>query len=350
MKACFLTDINTLEVRTAPVPKPGRDEVLCRIKAVAICGTDPEIIKGHHLQRNWPPEFPFILGHEWAGEVVETGPGVTAFKPGDRVAGEAHKGCGSCLNCLKGRYTLCLNYGKPETGHRHYGFISPGANCEYSCYHIKAIQKIPDTLSYAHASLLDTAGVALHGIELIGITPGGTVVVYGPGPIGLCAMQIAKGLGAKTVIMVGRKHRLAVAKEIGADYVIDFEKEDPVQRILEITGGTGADEIIEASGAACAVKQSINSVKKGGKINLVGFYDDDQVELPSMTKIVVDEILLVGSRANPNVSLNVLHLFESGVISGEKIVSHLFPLEEYEKAYDTFVNRKDGAIKVVVEP
>lgn len=134
-----------------------------------------------------------------------------------------------------------MNYGKEEKGYSHYGFTVPGANCEYNVYSTKALRKIPDNLSFEHASLLDTAGVALHGIEMIGVTPGGTVAVWGPGPIGLCAMQMMKGMGAKTVIMVGRKHRLKVAGEIGADILIDFEKEDPVKRVLEITGGKGVD-------------------------------------------------------------------------------------------------------------
>jgi L-iditol 2-dehydrogenase len=350
MKACMLTGVNQFAIREIPVPTPGPFEVLCRIKAIAICGTDPEIVKGKHLNRNWPPEFPFVLGHEWSGEIVELGEGISGFKVGDRVAGEAHKGCGHCANCLKGQYTLCLNYGKGETGHRHYGFTNPGANCEYNAYSIKAIRKIPPSLSFPHAALLDTAGVALHGIKLIGITPGGTVAVFGPGPIGLCAMQIAKGLGAKNVVMVGRKPRLSVAKEIGADHVIDFEKEDPVARIMEITQGLGADEVLECSGAAVTPGQSIDCVKKGGKIDLIGFYDDEHADIPSITKLVVNEILITGSRANPNVSDEVIRLFQAGVLKGDKVVSHRFPLEKYAEGFDTFVNRKDGAIKVVIEP
>jgi len=230
------------------------------------------------------------------------------------------------------------------------GFTNPGANCEFNAYHVKAIRRIPDNLSFAHASLLDTAGVALHGIKLIGVTPGGTVAIYGPGPIGLCAMQIVKGLGAKTVIMVGRRHRLKVAGEIGADHLVDFEKEDPVKRIREITGGVGVDEALECSGAEAAPRQCVHSVRRGGRINLIGFYEDEKVAVPPMTKLVLDEIMMVGSRANPNVSDEVLSLFEAGVIKGERVVSHRFPLKAYPEAFDTFVNRKDGAIKVVVEP
>jgi len=345
----MLTAFNTFDMRELPVPEPEPGEVLCKIKAIAICGTDPEIVKGTHSSKGWPPRFPFVMGHEWAGEVAELGKGVTDFKVGDRVAGDAHKGCGSCRNCMEGNYTICLNYGKPESGHRHYGFISSGANCEYNAYSVKAIHKIPDNLSFVHASLVDTGGVALHAIKLIGIKPGGTVAIYGPGPIGLCVLQIAKGMGAERVIMVGRGHRLRVAGEIGADDLIDFEKEDPVGKIQEITDGIGADEVLECSGAAVTLQQSVHSVKKGGKIALLGFYDQ-AAPFSSWTQVVLNEIFIKGSRANPNVSEDVIRLFKKGILKGDKVVTHRFPLEKYEEAFDTFLHRKDGAIKVVVEP
>lgn len=350
MKACLLTDFNRFEIKEVPVPEPGPGEVLCRIKAVAICGTDPEIVHGTHRGKGWPPRLPFILGHEWSGEVVKAGPGVEMFKPGDRVAGEAHKGCGWCGNCVRGDYALCLNYGNPAAGHRHYGFTVPGANCEYNVYSIKSIKKIPDSLSFAHASLVDTAGVALHGIKLIGITPGGTVAIYGPGPIGLCALQMARGMGARNVIMVGRGHRLAVAGEMGADYTVDFERDDPVKKIMEITGGMGSDEVLECSGGTGTPVQCIHSVRRGGRISLLGFYEDEKISSPPMTKVVLNEIMIRGSRANPNVSEEVIRLFAKGILKGDRIVTHRFPLERYEEALHTFVQRREGAIKVVVEP
>jgi L-iditol 2-dehydrogenase len=251
---------------------------------------------------------------------------------------------------MRGNYTLCLNYGDASTGHRHYGFTNPGANCEYNAYSTKALRKIPDTLSYRHAALLDTAGVALHGIEMIGVTPGGTVAIWGPGPIGLISLQMVKAMGAKTVIVVGRRHRLQIAGELGASHLIDYEKSDPVQAIREITGGVGVDEIQECSGGTMALDQCLASVRKGGKINLIGFYEDSRVVLPPITQIVMNEITITGSRANPNVSERALNMFEVGLIKGDKVVTHAFPLEKYDEALETFVTRKDGAVKVVVEP
>jgi L-iditol 2-dehydrogenase len=251
---------------------------------------------------------------------------------------------------MKGNYTLCLNYGDASTGHRHYGFTNPGANCDYKDYSNKALRRIPASLRYRHAALLDTAGVALHGIDMIGVTAGGTVAIWGPGPIGLISLQRMKAMGAKTVIVVGRRHRLAVAGELGATHLVDYEACDPVQAVREITGGGGVDEIQECSGARVALDQCLGAVRKGGKINLIGFYEDSEVVLPPITQIVMNEITITGSRANPNVSDRVLNMFEAGLVAGDKVVTHAFPLEKYDEALQTFLTRKDGAIKVVVEP
>lgn len=350
MRASQLIAYDHIEMREVPVPEPGPGEVLCKIKAIAICGSDPPIISGHHSKKGWPPRFPFIMGHEWSGEVVALGPGAVGFAVGDRVAGEAHNGCGMCANCMKGRYTLCLNYGKPETGHRHYGATSLGANCEYNAYSTKAIHKIPGNLSFIHATLLDTAGVALHGIEMIGVTPGGTVAVWGLGSIGFCSLQMMKGMGAKTVIAAGPQQRLKMAGEMGADVLIDYENEDPVKRVFDVTDGIGADEIQECSGTNLALDQCVGAIRKGGKINSIAFYNDSEVKAPSFTQIVVNEITLTGSRANPNVSEKVLGMFSAGIVKGEKIVTHTFPLERYTEALDIFVKKKDGVIKVVILP
>ena len=163
-------------------------------------------------------------------------------------------------------------------------------------------------------------------------------------------MQIARGLGAGRVVMVGRGRRLEAAGEMGADFTVDFDKEDPVRRILEITDGVGADEALECSGGTETPRQCVDSVRKGGKISILGFYEDQKVSFPVLTKIALHEITLVGSRANPNVSAETVRLFSRGILNGERIVTHRFPLEKYEEAFYTFTKRKGGAIKVVVEP
>lgn len=348
-KACVLTGPGTFEIREVPVPVLGAGEVLCKIRAVAICGSDPEIIRGG-LPGVWPPAYPFVAGHEWAGEVVAAGPGAEAFPVGSRVAGEAHKGCGYCRNCLEGRYNLCLNYGKVSTGHEHYGFIVNGAYCQYQKYSIKSVKRLPDTVSFAEGSMVDTAGVALHGVELTGITPGGTVAVIGPGPIGLCAMRVAQALGAANVIMVGRGVRLQASASLGADMCVDITKVDPVEEVRRITGGLGPDEVFECSGAKGTFNQAVRMVKRGGRVALLGVATDDVMEELPFKYITHNEIAIFGSRANPNVSQSVLNMMGSGRLKVKDLITHRYSLDDFAAALDTFVNRKENAVKVVILP
>ena len=349
MKALVLTAPGQFEVREVPVPVPAAGEVLCRIRAVAICGSDPEIIRGN-LAGFWPPSYPFIPGHEWSGEVVSVGEGVLNLKAGDRVAGQAHKGCGYCVRCLEGKYNICENYAKFETGHRHYGFINNGAYAQYNAYSIKSLNKMPDNVSFREGALVDTGGVVTHGMELTGITPGGTVAVIGPGPIGMIAMRVAKLFGASKVIAVGRRERLKIAARLCADEVVDFEKQEPVEAVRALTGGKGVDEVFECSGAEGTVLQAVKMVRRGGKIGLMGVPDENVVEKLPPRYIVSNEIDIVGSKANPNVSHKMLSWVSTGQLSVKDLVSHTFPLEKFAEALDTFVSRKGGAMKVVIEP
>jgi L-iditol 2-dehydrogenase len=348
-KACVLTAPGKFEIQDVEVPSPGYQEVLCRIRAVSICGSDPAIIRGE-LAGRWPPAYPFIAGHEWAGEVVAVGEGVQDFKPGNRVAGEAHKGCGHCENCLEGRYTLCLNYGKIETGHAHYGFIVNGAYAQYEKYSIKSITHMPANVTFAEASMVDTSSVALHGLELSGVKAGGTSVVIGPGPIGLCAMRLAKALGSAKVIVVGRRSRLQAAKQLGADELVDFTTEDVYKRVWELTGNIGADEIFECSGAPGTLTQAISLARKGGRIVLLGVATDDVMEQVPFKYVTHNELAIFGSRANPNVAQKVLAMISSGRLAVKDMITHRFPLEAFGEALDTFVERRDGAVKVVIFP
>lgn len=349
MQALVLTEPGKFKIQEVPEPKPGPFEVLCRIRAVAICGSDPEIIRGD-LAGTWPPHYPFIAGHEWSGEVAGVGDGVLDFKVGDRVAGEAHKGCGHCRNCLAGRYSICENYGRSETGHRHYGFVTQGAYAQYNVYSIKSINKIPANVSFREGALVDTAGVTLHGMELSGITPGGTAVIIGPGPIGLIAMRFARLLGAARIIVVGRGARLQAAGQLGADETINFEGQDPVATVRDLTDGLGVDEVFECSGAKGTFDQAVRMVRKGGKVALLGVPPDHVIEELPFKYIVHNEIAIFGSRANPNVSRKIVSLINSGQLVVKDLITHTYALEDFAQALDTFVNRREGAIKVVIEP
>jgi L-iditol 2-dehydrogenase len=316
---------------------------------VAICGSDPEVIRGD-LAGTWPPAYPFIPGHEWSGEVVALGPGVVDVKVGDAVAGQAHKGCGVCAHCLAGRYTICENYGRADAGHRHYGFITPGAYAQYIAVSVKSVSRMPETMSFREGALVDTAGVVLHGLELSGITPGGTVAVIGPGPIGLIAMRLARVLGAARIIAVGRGARLQASRQAGADVLVNFEERDPVKAVREATGGRGVDESIECSGAGGTFRQAVEMLRKGGRVALIGVPTDKVIEPLPFKYVVHNEIAIFGARANPNVSRKVIALIASRQLQVADLITHTFPLEQFSTALDVFVHRRQGAIKVVVEP
>ncbi len=349
MRALVLPVPGQFEVQTVPVPSPDTGEVLCRVQAVAICGSDPEIIRGD-LAGTWPPAYPFTPGHEWAGEIVAVAPGVVDLQVGDRVAGQAHKGCGVCHNCLEGRYTICENYGRPASGQRHYGFVTPGAYAQYIAISTKSVNRMPEGISFREGALVDTAGVVLHGLELCGVTPGGSVAVIGPGPIGLIAMRMARILGAARVIAVGRGARLEAARRTCADVLVNFEETEPVSAVRAATDGRGVDQAIECSGAAGTFRQAIEMVCKGGRVALVGVPPGGVMEPVPFKYVVHNEIAIFGSRANPNTSRKVIALLAAKQLQVADLVTHTFPLEQFATALDTFVHRRENAIKVVVEP
>jgi L-iditol 2-dehydrogenase len=349
MKAAVLFGLNDLRVVEREIPRPGHQEVLLRVEACAICGTDPKILA--HGWQNQPPFGEYIPGHEYAGTVVAVGEGVVGFGEGDRVAVEPHKGCGVCDNCLRGFYTVCLNYGNPTAGHRHYGFTTNGGYAQYVINHINTLHRISDSLDVEEATLITTAGTAMYGITRIGgLEPGGTVVVAGPGPIGLMAVQIAKHMGSARVILTGtRNERIKLAQELGAHVTVNVREEDVIQRVLELTDGTGADAVLECAGTSRSLADAIEYTRKNGRISLIGIYSEP-VEINAF-KLNQWNITLAGSRAEGARSLSkVAPLMGDGRIRSRPLITHTFPLEQVNEAMNTFVNRTGGAIKVVLRP
>ncbi len=346
MEAVVLLGPDEYEFREVPVPEIGPAEVLCRVEAVAICGTDIGIMSGKFFPM-WPPKWPFIIGHEWAGTVEAVGPGAAAFAPGDRVAGSSAVGCGHCRNCMKGRYNLCLNYGNLEAGHRQYGMTAQGAYAQYINANARSIAKLPDDFDFPMASLLDTAGIALHIAKQGKIEAGDTVVVIGPGAVGSIVYQCARALGAGRVIVAGRGSRLKKAKEFGYE-TVDVNAADVMAYVKEATGGVGPDVVLECAGQASTIVQAVEMIKKGGRV-VVGGIPQENAPLP-FQRFVLDEIEVVGSRAAPNCLPEVLALTKIGALRLSELVTHKFPLREFTEAMETFRERKGGALKVVVEP
>ncbi|HDN58466.1 MAG TPA: alcohol dehydrogenase [Candidatus Marinimicrobia bacterium] len=349
MKAAVLYGPDDLRIEERDVPLPGPGEVLVKVRACAICGTDPKI-----LSKGWPSQPPYgeyIPGHEYTGEVVAVGETVDEYKVGDRIAVETHKGCGRCVNCLRGMYTICLNYGNKEKGHRHYGFTANGGYAEYVVNHINVLHRLPDNVSFEEGTIATTGGTVLYGLETIGGLKGGeTVVIMGPGAIGLMAVQFAKAFGAEKVILTGtRESRLEVGRSLGADVICNVKKENVVEKILDLTGGKGADVVIECSGSMEAAEKTTDVVKRGGIILLLGIYKD-RVRL-DLNKVVLGNVAVYGVRGEGfRATGRVLSLLGQKKITGKPLITHTFPLTEIKEAFKTFVERIGGAIKVVVIP
>ena len=347
MKAVVCIEPNRYEFRTdIPIPEIGKGEVLCKVSSVAICGTDLGIISGKFYPM-WPPEWPFIIGHEWSGIVEKIGLGVTGFKVGDRVAGSSAVGCSQCRNCMIGRYNLCLNYGNKDSGHRQYGMTAQGAYAEYINVNARSLVKIPKEINFEEAALLDTAGIALHIAKRGEISAGDTVVVIGPGAVGSIVYQCARALGAGSVIVIGRDHRLQKAKELGYE-VINYQKYNPVDAIKIGTEGIGPDVVLECAGTVVAIRQAIEMIKKGGRV-VIGGIPSEEANLP-LNRFVLDEIDVVGSRAAPNALPEVLSLYNSGVLQLNTLITHKFNMSDFSEAIKTFEEKLDGALKVIVEP
>lgn len=349
MKAAVLHGKDDLRIQEMPVPEPGPFEVLLKVMSCAICGSDPTVVSV-----GWPglpPYGTFIPGHEYSGQIVAIGPNVFDFKVGDRVAIETHKGCGYCKNCKQGKYTICMNYGKNETGHRHYGFTSNGGFAQYAVNHISTLYKIADNVTYEEASLVTTAACVHFALDNIGGLLGGeTVAVTGPGPIGLMAVQLAKALGATKVILTGtRESRLDVGKEVGADIVVDVNEEDPVEVVMRETNNVGADLVIECSGDGSAVQQAIDMSMRGGRLSLIG--DPHKPAELDIKKFVMSDMRAAGVRGEGmGDCARSLALFSAGKIKAKPLITHHFPLDKIHEGFDTFINRKGGAIKVVIHP
>src|ERR1700761_4826693 len=356
MRAWVLGDPDQLTLTTKPVPVPKRAEVLVRIDAVAICATDLEIIYSGppaSIEGGLPFNKNFTPGHEYMGTVVALGPGVDEFAIGQRVTVEIHAGCGQCKRCREGMYTAChnygLNYGEVNKGHRANGFTTDGGFAEYAVNHINTLIHLDDAMSDEEATLVVTAGTAMYGLtELGGLVAGESVVVTGPGPIGLMAVAVAKALGASPVILTGtRDNRLRMGLELGADHVINARQENAVEAVRRLSGGIGVDYVVECSGATNAVNEAACMLNRGGKLCLAAFpHEATEVDV---AHIVRNNIYQYGIRGEGKSATHRAEAFmRQKRFDATRIHTHTFPLADLPTALRYARERVEDAIKVVV--
>jgi L-iditol 2-dehydrogenase len=352
MKAWVLGGPDELFLRDKPTPVPGRAEVLVRIDAVAICATDLQVIHGGSpasIAAGLPFNKDFTPGHEYMGTIAALGPDVDEFEIGERISVEIHAGCGQCKRCREGMYTSCLNYGRPDKGHRANGFTTDGGFAEYAVNHINTLARVPDTMGDAEATLVVTAGTSMYGLtELGGLVAGESVVVIGPGPIGLLAVAVAKALGASPVILTGtRDKRLAIGKGLGADRVINIAEENPVDVVRQLTGGIGADYVVECAGTEATIDQAIHMTNRGGKICLAAF--PHQKVATDIAHLVKNNIYVYGIRGEGrSATRRAMALMAEKKFDATKIHTHTFALADLPTALRYARERVEDAIKVVV--
>jgi len=342
VKAVYLIKKKEIKIEEIPVPEiKSKREVLVKIKCVGICGSDIHYFLEGKIG-NQIVEDKIILGHEAAGEVVETGDDVKAFKPGDKVAVDPGISCGNCDLCKKGKPNLCPYVeflGTPPVD---------GAFREYLVMPEENLVKIPEGLGYEEGVLSEPLAIGLYGVRLSGMKVGDDVAILGQGPIGLSALFSAKMGGAKKIFVSDLlPPRLEMAKKLGADNVINASKEDVTAIIMKKTGGKGVDIAYEAAGEPETFRQITETARIGGKSVIFGIPSDDKMEF-SAHVVRRKELNIINVRRSAFATSESLELMGKSNLPFSHLVTHRFALKDVEDALNLVAEYKDGVIKAVI--
>ncbi|MBM7553235.1 NAD(P)-dependent alcohol dehydrogenase [Thalassobacillus pellis] len=343
MKAAVMNDTFDIEVKELAVPELNPDEVLIKVMAVGICGSDIHYYE-HGKIGPYVVESPIILGHECAGVVVKIGEEVTRHKVGDRVAVEPGITCGTCEYCKAGRYNLC-----PEVE-----FLATppvdGAFVQYFKHRDDFVHPIPDDLSFEEGAFIEPFSVGIHAAKRTQLQPGSTVAIMGMGPVGLTAVAAVKAFGAKKVIVTDLSPvRLEAAKKMGADHIIHATEENVDEKIQEITGGKGVDTAFETAGNPKALQSALAAVKRGGKLAIVGLPPINEIAV-NVPLIADNEIDICGIFRYVNTYPQGIEFLSSKLVDMHELITDRFPLERTWEAMEKARTDKQGSIKVMVYP
>ena len=342
MRAAVLRGVHNLRLEALPNPEPADNEVLVRVKAAGVCGTDVHMWEGTNTEGT----FPFVPGHEWSGEVVEVGRGIKGFSAGDRVVAEVPIPCRICANCKDGMEpNMCPDF-------ELYGFSwqCPGGMAEYTLAREERLFKIPDNVSYEEAALVEAVSVAYHGVwgSGGGAAPHDRVVVFGAGPIGLFALLSCRASGAPVIVVEPQAFRQQMARDLGAYAVIDPATEDVVQGVMDRTGGRGATMVLECSGNNGALAATLDVIGKQGRIVLIGQSAGRKIPI-EIGQAIFQRTTIVGSSGSPYYFPKTLTFMSRQLVDLMAVVTHQFPLSEI---LDAFKLGKSGAgcAKILVLP
>lgn len=345
MKAIVRTSYEkgAMKVLDVPVPKINGTEVLIRIKAVGVCGTDAHMYNGN----NKITALPVIVGHELCGEIAEVGSRVNSVKVGDKVVSRLNVGvCGVCRACLTGNPQMCEHRTCP-------GHLVDGAFAEFMKIEEKQVIKIEDSISFEEGAMVEPMACVAHGLlERTTVQPEDVVVLFGPGPIGLLAMQLAKANGASKIIVVGtnsdEKIRLPLAKKLGADIVLNSQVDDIEKIIDKLTDGVGADLCIDASGAAPAINSAIRILRRQGRMCVLGLPGKREIGIEWLTAGEKSLNIVFSYSSSPMSWNTCISLLERKAVDVKSLISHSYSLEDFETVFEE--TAKGNVIKAVLLP
>jgi 2-desacetyl-2-hydroxyethyl bacteriochlorophyllide A dehydrogenase len=344
MKAIRYHGPREVRFEEIPRPDPGPDDVLIRVRAAGLCGTDLEVYDGTMFYFTSGLTYtPITPGHEWAGEVVGLGANVSGFAIGDRVTGECSVGCLKCDYCVRGWYNQCPH--RTETGllNREGGFA------EYIAFPKCFLHKC-NGMAFEEAAFIEPTGVALYATKLAQVCPADVVAVMGPGPIGLFAVQTAKAYGARKVILVGtRDDRLQVGRRLGADVTVNIRRDNLLEAVREATGGHRVDVVIEAAGQPAVWEDIAAIVAPRARVAMTGLFAGQKCAV-DFDPLVINNVTILGSLGGPSVWEEAISLHERGAVTAAPLITHRLPLGRFVEGIEIMRRRTDGAIKVVLEP
>ncbi|TFG64416.1 MAG: hypothetical protein E4H36_03100 [Spirochaetales bacterium] len=335
MKAIVKTDqtAGSYAVKDMPVPKLKPTEVLIQIKATGLCYTDMSILNGQYKGRK-PVPIPIVMGHEGAGIIAEAGKEVNTLNAGQRVGFEALGGCGKCYNCRTGYKNMCTDW-------NHIGITYDGTFAEYMAISEDLVHVLPDNVEFADAALLEPLGLVVRSIEHVKPVIGESAVIVGPGTVGLLHLQALAAAGASKLIVIGLdidKIRFGIAKKLGATHIVNAGKEDPAEAVMEITGGRGADIVIETASSPKVWDFLLDVAAAKGRVSTFGLYPESNFKpLAFLRKglTIYGDVAFLQKHF-----MRAIGWLETGKISGQALVTKRYTLDQAAEVFDAFKHKE----------
>jgi Threonine dehydrogenase and related Zn-dependent dehydrogenases len=341
MKASVCYKKNDLRTEDLPTPEISDNEVLIKMLACGLCGTDIQKIRGDSVTK------PTVLGHEVVGQIVKKGKNINNYQLGDRVITAIHVPCFTCHYCNKGHYTICEQF---RTNN-----IDPGGFAEFIRIpelHLKHLtHKVSDNVTDEEATLIEPIACCLHGLKQADIRPDDSVLIMGAGTIGILHAQLAKIKGANKVIVSDMsEYKLQKALKVGCDYAINITEKDIISEVNQITNGQGVDVIVIAAGVSSLVSDAVNMVRRAGRIIVFSGFDKNKLVTLDASRFFKDEISIIGTYSvTPYEFPEALDLLEKRKLNTDEMITHVFPLDKLSEAIDLSTDPKQSVLKVIIK-